>query len=68
MNFKLDNKYLEKIVSLINKQRADIVLFTGDFLDDENNSYGKVIDVTQAKTDIFTIENSNGKILFFLYF
>lgn len=35
-----------------------------EILDEENNSYGKVIDVTQAKTDIFTVEN-NGKIMRF---
>ncbi len=36
-----------------------------EILDDENNSYGKVIDVTQAKTDVFTVENCNGKIMRF---
>jgi len=29
----VDNKYLEKIVDLINKQKPDIVLYTGDFID-----------------------------------
>ena len=31
---KVDSQYLKKIVNTINKQKPDIVFFTGDFLDD----------------------------------
>ena len=33
----VDNKYLEKIVNLINKQNPDLVFFTGDFIDKNTN-------------------------------
>ena len=34
---KVDKEYLKKIVNLINKQKPDIVVFTGDFIDKRIN-------------------------------
>ena len=39
----VDNKYLNKIVDLINKQKPDIVVFTGDFFDKRKNISEKEI-------------------------
>ena len=39
----VDNKYLKKIVKLINKQKPDIIIFTGDFLDKDINLTDKQI-------------------------
>ena len=36
-----------------------------EILDEEGISYGKVIDITQAKTDIFTVQTNNGKTMRF---
>lgn len=39
----VNNKYLNKIVDLINKQKPDIVVFTGDFFDKRKNISEKEI-------------------------
>ena len=39
----VNNDYLEKIVKLINKQKPDIVVFTGDFLDERTKLSKKEI-------------------------
>ena len=39
----VNNKYLNKIVDLINKQKPDIVVFTGDFFDERKNISEKEI-------------------------
>ena len=46
---KVDDKYLTKIVNLINKQKPDIVFFTGDFIDKRANLSNKNIE-TANKT------------------
>ena len=40
----VNKEYLERIVNLINKQNPDIVVFTGDFLDDRTQLNNKEID------------------------
>lgn len=39
----VDNRYLEKIVDMINKQKPDIVIYTGDFIDEDINLSDKKI-------------------------
>lgn len=39
----VDNKYLNKIIKLINKQKPDLVIFTGDFIDKNKNLSEKEI-------------------------
>lgn len=39
----VDKKYLERIVDMINKQKPDLVLFTGDFIDKDTNLNDKEI-------------------------
>lgn len=54
----VDINYLKKIVKLINKQKPDIVIFTGDFLDKRFNYTDKEIE--NAKNEINKIESTLG--------
>lgn len=54
----VDINYLKKIVKLINKQKPDIVIFTGDFLDKRFNYNDKEIE--NAKKEINKIESTLG--------
>lgn len=51
-------KYLKEIVELINKQKPDIVIFTGDFLDKRFNLTDKEIE--SAKNELNKIESTLG--------
>ena len=54
----VDNKYLEKIVNLINKQKPDLVFFTGDFID--KDIVLKEDDITKVNSILNNIESSIG--------
>lgn len=54
----VDLKYLKKIIKLINKQKPDLVLFTGDFLDKRYNLNKKEID--EIKKELKNINSTLG--------
>lgn len=54
----VDIPYLKKIVKLINKQKPDLVIFTGDFLDKRFNYSNKEIE--EAKNELNKIESTLG--------
>lgn len=54
----VDNKYLEKIVDMINKQKPDIVIYTGDFLDKNVNLSDKKIE--EINTILSKIDSTLG--------
>lgn len=53
-----DIKYIKKIVNLINKQKPDLVFFTGDLLDKRTNPSDKEIE--SIKTELNKIESTLG--------
>ena len=55
----VDEKYLKKIVDLINKQNPDIVFFTGDFIDKRANL--KESEIQNIKNILSEIESPLGK-------
>ena len=55
----VDEKYLKKIVDLINKQNPDIVFFTGDFIDKRTNL--KESEIQNIKNILSEIESPLGK-------
>lgn len=54
----VNQKYLKKIVNLINKQKPDIVIFTGDFLDKRKKITDKELE--NIKKELNNIESTLG--------
>ena len=54
----VDTTYLKKIVNLINKQKPDLVIFTGDFLDKRFNY--KTKEIEEIKNELNKIESTLG--------